>query len=746
MASTGGHAEPGPPGPTGSDPAARRWRLAGAAALIAIVLSFPLHLAWLATRPPPVDEPGPARHVGSARCAPCHPKAFAAWQGSHHGRAMQPARSGTVLGDFSGVVLEVPGRRWRFHRRGERYLATEEPHGGPARDHEIAFTLGVEPLQQYLVAFPGGRLQCLPAAWDVPGRRWFMVSRSPDPPAGSWLHWTRQGQNWNAMCADCHTTALVKGYDASADRYLTTQAELGVGCEACHGPGSHHVAWADRPAMARRPSASFELVTRTSGLSAREHVARCAPCHARRTQLADQGAPGGELLDRYLPDLLTPGVFHADGQIQDEDFEYQAFVQSKMHASGVRCGDCHDVHSGKRLREGNALCTRCHHPETYDASTHHLHQATWRGRPSDGARCVSCHMPGQTYMGVHLRRDHSLRVPRPGLSREVGSPDACSAAGCHADRPAGWVEARYARWFGPRARPHYGTVLAAGRHAPAGAAAGLARLAGDPLRPVLARATALDLLGAAGGEAAAATLASALADPDPLLRRTAAARLDAPPERLAAALGPLVRDPVLAVRIEAAARLAGAPASFLPEHLREPQALALAEYVTAQRYQSDQPSGAYHLGNLAAALGHPGEAERQLRRALAIDDGFQPARVNLALLLAASGRSTEAEVLLRAALRAEPGAAAVALDLGLLLAAEGRREEAEGALRAALAADPELAAAAFNLAVLVGVRDPMAAAAWARRAAALQPDEPRYARAARFYAERARRGGAAGIR
>lgn len=675
--------------------------------------------------------------MGSDRCRSCHPKAFAAWKGSNHAKAMQPAREGTVLGDFADAVLSERGKRWRFHRRGEKFLATGEGPDGAVHEYELAFTFGVEPLQQYLVPFPGGRLQCLPAAWDVAGRRWFLVSRTPDAPPSDWLHWTRPGQTWNAMCADCHSTAVQKRYDPVADAYDTSWAEISVGCEACHGPGSRHVAWADVPAMARTPSATFDLVTPTSALTSAQQVALCAPCHARRAQFADQGRPGGELLDRYIPSLLSAGVFHADGQIEDEDFELQAFAQSKMHASGVRCGSCHDVHSGKRHEAGNALCTRCHRAETYDARSHHFHQPVWRGKANAGALCVSCHMPGRTYMGVHFRRDHSIRVPRPDLARALGSPDACSAAGCHADRPAAWVALRYARWFGESRKPHYGSILEAGRRGGPEAVEPLQRLARDPLRPALARATALELLDAGAGSSLAA-LQRALSDPDPLLRLAAVTRVAADPARLATLLGPLLRDPVRAVRAEAAARLAGEAAERLPESLRKAHAQAIEEYEAAQRYMSDLPSGPYNLGNLRAVQGRLQEAEEEYRRALQLDGQFHLARVNLAVLLAGEGRGAEAEPLLREVHAAEPGSATVALDLGLLLAERGNRREAEGAFRAALTADPRLAAAAYNLAVLVGERSPSEAVRYASLAAGLRPEEPTYAQALRFYADRVR--------
>jgi tetratricopeptide (TPR) repeat protein len=346
-------------------------------------------------------------------------------------------------------------------------------------------------------------------------------------------------------------------------------------------------------------------------------------------------------------------------------------------------------------------------------------------------------MPGKEVMGVHFRRDHSMRVPRPDLGASIGVPNACSAAGCHAAEPLAWVQARYDAWYGKKRKPHYGTALAAGRLRAPQAEADLVLLSRDQLRPVVARATALDLLAGYGGPAARAAVERALADPEPLLRVTAAQRLLAEdPGALARLLAPLLRDPVRAVRATAAARLAGEPARRLGDAERKAHDAALLEYVDGQRYMSDLPSGPYNLGNLYAALGRPGDAERQYRRALQIDAQLFMAQANLATLLAGQGRLAEAERLLREAHARQPRQAAIAFDLGLLLAEVGQRAEAERMLRAALAADPAMAAAAFNLAVLVGERSPSEAVPLARKAAALRPAEPRYAWTLAFFQSR----------
>jgi tetratricopeptide (TPR) repeat protein len=626
---------------------------------------------------------------------------------------MQPATEATVLGDFRDASFDLRGQRWRFFRRGRAFVISAQGPDGALHDYEVAYTFGVDPLQQYLVRFPRGRLQAVSVAWDARARRWFTLSPEHDIPPTDWLHWTRGGQCWNSMCADCHSTSVAKGYDATTDTFATTFSEISVGCEACHGAGSHHVASSGRVAL-RPPSRGPE------------QVERCAVCHARRAQIADQGAPDRPLLDRYVPAVLEPGLYHADGQILEEDFEYQSFLQSKMYAHGVACSDCHDVHSGALRAADNSLCTRCHDARTFDQPGHHGHTA------GAATSCVACHMPSQRFMVVHARRDHSLRVPQPHLTDAIGAPNACAAAGCHADRPATWIAAQYDRLFGQRPgalQPHWGTLVAAGRSGDASATGPLAAIASDPDRAAIVRATALELIDT-DTEAGAAAFTAALSAPEPLLRYTAVSRFPATqPERLAAAIAPLLADPIRAVRIAAATR-----STELPPALRStlPQVAldsALAETVESLRYMSDLPSGPFHLGTLYASTGRAEDAEREYRRAITIDDRFTPAKLSLAQLEAARQRLPEAEAMLRTVRTDDPGFADAALALGLVLAEQGKLDEAEAALRASLAADPSQAPTLYNLATLIAKRRPAEAISLLHRAVALDPNEPRYASA-----------------
>ncbi len=163
---------------------------------------------------------------------------------------MQEATPDTVSGDFSGVEHAYYGVVSTFIRRdGDFFVRTDGPDGELA-DYRIAYTFGIEPLQQYLIEFPDGRLQALSVCWDtrpeqLGGQRWFHLYPKKQVGHDDPLHWTGLQQNWNFMCAECHSTHLQKNYDASADRYTTTWSEIDVSCEARHGPGSRHVAWAE---------------------------------------------------------------------------------------------------------------------------------------------------------------------------------------------------------------------------------------------------------------------------------------------------------------------------------------------------------------------------------------------------------------------------------------------------------------------------------------------------------------------
>ena len=415
----------------------------------------------------------PPAYIGTQTCTHCHQAEAKAWIGSHHDWALKPANAGHVLGDFDNAELTIHGVTSRFVTRDGAYYVETDGADGSVRPFKIAYAVGVEPLQQYLVETEPGKLQTLDLAWDTERKRWFHLYPQ-DPIKGSdGLHWTGPYKNWNARCADCHQTDYKKAYDPATGRYGSTWSDLNVGCEACHGPGAAHAAWAKDPQNWDR--GDYDTVG-DKGLTIRfaddqaTEIGLCARCHSRRQSLTEtMPIPGTPFDDTFRLARLRPGLYHADGQILEEVYVIGSFLQSKMFAKGVRCGHCHDPHTLKPLAEGNALCVQCHNPEghgdfpslplkAYDTSDHHHHKPG-----SEAAQCVNCHAPATNYMVVDPRRDHSYRVPRPDLSVTLQTPNACT--GCHADKPAQWAADAVAGWFpnGRTGTSHYGDLIAAAR-------------------------------------------------------------------------------------------------------------------------------------------------------------------------------------------------------------------------------------------------------------------------------------------
>jgi tetratricopeptide (TPR) repeat protein len=713
----------------------KSWKLTGIIATIAIILSAPLYLAMKPMRKPHVSQPTAPLFVGSGACRQCHVKEYESWKGSNHALAMLAPGPNSVRGDFNDAVFQDGNRTWRFFRKADKYFVrTDDTAGNKTAEFEIAYTFGWYPLQQYLVPFAGGRLQSLTVAWDVREKRWFTLYPDKQILSNDWLHWTRPAMTWNTMCSQCHSTGVQKRYDPEKDTFQTTWAEISVGCEACHGPGSKHVEWAQKPAMGRPQLANAALTVKTSSMPQRDVINLCAPCHIRRSELKDMGNPASELLDSHLPTLLTPGVFYADGQILEEDYEVHSFMQSKMYEKGVKCNDCHDVHSAKRHAEANSLCLKCHRADTYDTPLHHFHKKNVDGRPSPGASCVECHMPGRNYMVIHFRRDHSMRIPRPDLTQSIGTPNSCSHSSCHGDKPLNWVIENYNRWYGTTRKPHYGTVLTAAREGKPEARGELQALATDAMRPAIARATAIDLLWQYPGEDTTKVLEQGLSDSDALIRRTAIEQFPrTDTARLVKAVFPFLNDANLGVRIEAASALAGLPPGALSEAQTKALEPVLKEYLATLSFSEDMPSGRYNRANYEMNRGNFAEAEKQFRKALEMDDQFYMAAVNLSLMLNRQGRNEEAAALLEKSLRSNPHSASIAFNLGLLLAEVGKNKQAEDMLRKAWQEDPRMAAAAYNLAVLVGARDPREAAELCAKAAELRPDAPKYAYSLAYY-------------
>jgi predicted CXXCH cytochrome family protein len=655
--------------------------------------------------PPTLD----AKFVGAEQCASCHAQENARWRGSHHQLAMQPAVGSTVRGDFNHASFDNNGVTSSFFRDGSKYKVRTDGPDGALHDYEIAYTFGVYPLQQYLIAMPGGRLQALGIAWDTRaretgGQRWFFLYPGQKITARDSRHWTGLDQNWNYMCADCHSTNLRKKYDARARTFSTSYAEIDVSCEACHGPGSNHVSWANKQgdwqkldatqgltiALDERKGVAWPIdpatgnVRRSSPRQSVREIETCARCHARRGQIHEDYVHGQPVGDDYRVALLDEDRYFPDGQIKEEDYEYGSFVQSRMFHAGVTCSDCHEPHSSRLRAEGNGVCAQCHSAQKYDSAAHHFHKVG-----SAGARCVECHMPTRTYMVVDARRDHSIRIPRPDLSVKLGTPNACT--NCHTDKSAQWASDSVGKWYGhaPQGFQRFAETLNAGSVGEPGARQSLERLVADREQPAIARATALSMLAAYAPTPNDEAVRAGVSDDWGLVRRASAHALsNTEPAADANALTPLLSDSVRAVRIEAAEVLAGLPANTLPADIAPAFSRATDEYINSQQLNADRPEAHMNLGLLYARQNHFDQAEAELKTALSLDPSFAPGAVNLADLYRVQNRDADGERVLTDAISRSPDDASLEEALGLLMVRQKRGAQALDLLGAAARGEP----------------------------------------------------------
>jgi len=566
---------------------------------------------------------------------------------------MQVADDNTVLGDFSNTVFEYFEMRTTFFKKDGKFFVRSDDQHEQQRAFEVTHTFGIEPLQQYLVAFPSGRKQALPFAWDTRppesgGQRWYHLYPNeyiaPDDP----LHWTGRYFNWNYMCAECHSTDVDLGYDINTDSFRTTFSEVSVGCEACHGPGTPHIAQAqtgsfspdyglsvnldDKNNASWTMNADTGMAERSTPVALQQQPESCGRCHSRRSTLTQAYEYGKPLSDTHMPSLLEENLYHADGRILDEVYVYGSFIQSKMYRAGVTCTDCHNPHSGNLVTgpEPSAVCFQCHLPARFATAEH---------SGSDSVICVDCHMLATTYMGVDDRRDHSFRIPGAGLVTS-----------------------------------HYGNAIAAGRLGQSNNQ--LLKSLANPDHPAIARATMLTLLVPRAGDAEAAALTSALDDANPLVRIAAVRALRAWPAEFRSRYGShLLRDPVRGVRVEAAGSYAEIR-DLMP--IKDIRAFASAadEYRAAMLAAASMPDAVTNLAEFESRTGNTEAAEKYFRHAIRINAKFGPARHAYGLFLVRTGRADEALEQLRGAASLVPDNPRYVYVLGVALNSLGQGNEA----------------------------------------------------------------------
>lgn len=652
-----------------------------------------LILLWVISLNSLADE-----YVGSETCKSCHSEEYEDWRRSHHFAAIAEATDETVKGGFNDSRFTYNGITSRFYRKEGAFYVLTDNAAGKLEEFRVTHTFGTYPLQQYLIGFPDGRKQVLGIIWDTRpqeqgGQRWYHLF--PDSPSMSHgepavtskdpLHWTGIYFNWNSRCASCHSTNLEKGYEPSKNSYTTRWSEISVGCEACHGPASAHLDWSHKPESSKQAHAGFGVslvdpgiwkavqdiaqgkqsvaMLKHTGPRAEVQMQQCASCHSRRLEIG-QPDPRVNYYDTHQLSLIEPPLYHADGQVRDEVFEWGSFLQSKMYNEGVTCTNCHNPHSAKLKAEGNALCTQCHNGAVYYRPEHHHHQTA-----STGSACVNCHMPSTTFMGVDARRDHSFRIPRPAQSAAVDAPNACNK--CHTDQKTTWAQEQIEGWLKPTGRTLREHPFAEAFHAAdigrTDIGPQLLQIAQDESLPAIARGSAILRHARFHDQQSVDALGKLLSAPEPMIRLGALRSMSTLPMQLRyQLLTPHLDEQVVSLRVEMARLLAGIDITQLEARQQTQLQRLFDDFIQAADYNKDMPENLISLGQFHIDRKEYDAAETTLKQAVTVAPRHEDALLNLADLYRRTSRDPAAAPLLERAVAAAPNSAGAHHAIGLL--------------------------------------------------------------------------------
>jgi len=449
-------------------------------------------------------------YVGAAACKRCHEDHFASWRRTYHASMTTLPSAETVLGEFDGRTVSAYGASATLREQNGRFLFDLPAiRRDPARTAEVGLVVGSRRYQQYFEREQQGslvRYRRLPLFWHAGERRFLHLN-------GAFVEtdqndWGAHRAEWNQNCIFCHNTGVVPGVTFGADGHRETTAsrvgDLGIACEACHGPGRDHVEHNRsvveryRRQLSSRPSPD---IVHPERLGQREQNALCGQCHSQRLPdpeskieafLASGPSfrPGDDLpghvrpltQDTPVPDPTQPDAyrqrFWSDGTARLTSYEYLGVTQSPCIADKrFTCNLCHDMH-GPDIEgqitapmRGDRACTQCHAAIGKNVATHTHHAAA-----SSGSRCLDCHMPRIVYGILDVHRSH--RVESPDVKRDIegGRPNACTQ--CHVERSAFWAADRMREWWGERYERPVARPGGADLELPAAIAA---LHAGDPL-------------------------------------------------------------------------------------------------------------------------------------------------------------------------------------------------------------------------------------------------------------------------
>ena len=427
---------------------------------------------------------GPTGYVGSLACRDCHQKEYSSWHRTFHRSMTQFPAADTVQADFNHVTLTNANARFLLTRTNDEFWVRMErlPARGfdaasvPPADARIGLLTGSHHMQVFWVPSEQGNAQIrFPFTWLIPERRWVprksTFVRPPDAPHLSEL--------WNVSCSRCHTTAVEPRVDRVHYVADTRVGELGIACEACHGPGQGHVE-ARRADKEKGTVASDVLrreITQPKEIDPLRTSQICGFCHSMKwidkaEHWRERGfryRPGDDLeettpiirpasaskipaLAAYLkdnPDFLRDS-FWPDGMVRVSGRDYNGLIESPCYKGGhFSCLSCHSMHKSEpdgllaANRTGNTACTQCH---DQFVSEQKLPAHTRHTAGSPGSACYNCHMPRTTYGVLKAIRSHQVSSPRVTDQLATGRPNACNL--CHLDRSLAWTAEYLQRWFG----------------------------------------------------------------------------------------------------------------------------------------------------------------------------------------------------------------------------------------------------------------------------------------------------------
>lgn len=645
---------------------------------------------------------GDGEFTGPDACEPCHSRVYHVWSRSGHCRSMMCPAPSTVAGHFSPDTVTYAYRDFvsKMTNGPNGYTVVAPGPDRTPRPYRVDLVVGIRDAQAFLTRFPDGRYQVLPALYDIRHQTWFestegIVFSDHMLRPGELYYWTNAGRTWNWACFNCHLSGMEKNYDPTTNTYSTTWRDLGIDCEACHGPGRPH-ARLRTVAGWRGTWLTDTTLVRLGGLSPRRQIEVCGECHASKGVLALGFKPGDDFTEFYQLTLLDHDFIMPDGRFSAMMYDVLALMQSPcFEKGGLVCTKCHDPHGSHQANDlrsfahENEMCRPCHDNIVDNPQPHTFHRPD-----STGSNCRLCHMPFLKISRTDLA-DHTIGIPVPENTIAYNSPNSCQSDGCHPDSSSQWAAATLDRWYGPNRKDRHSRarVLYMAKTMDRNAVPHLIAMLSDTGTNLVWRATAARMLGTLGDTSAIPALLTHAAEPDPLLRwQVVNAATEFRDARVEARLKPrLLEEPNSQIRLLIAGKLGywwrGDVA--LSERERAVVRQTWQQYVhQVNTAQPDDPRARSTLGRSYMQRGEYPQAERQFTIVRNLDPTDPWAASDLGDALSAMRRFDAALARYREAVELGPTDAALRVNLAGGHANAGDLTNAERELRRALALEP----------------------------------------------------------